>query len=309
MSTNDPTPSISVVLALYNGSRYIEEQLSSILNQTYQDFELIIIDDASIDNSIKLIETYLKIKQFENYLILKNKINIGPNGSFELGIKNSQGEFIAFCDQDDIWLKNKLEVLINKINEKDTDLVFSQSLIMQGRQKTKRKYPKQNHSKDLFIRLQHNNARGAAIMARRSILERIIPFSDSDIYDKWIYFISIITGSVYFNNVPLDYYRAHSENVVGINFKYSSKSEIILKFASKIQFYKDLTLFLETQNYTDREVFTTINSIIEFYESMRRCLEFKNLSCLKRYIKFVLLKDFYVKEKLIFLYYYLMKKK
>ena len=73
---------------------------------------MIFIDDASIDNSIEVIETDLKNKQFENYLILKNKINIGPNGSFELGIKNSQGEFIAFCDQDDIWLQKKLEALI-----------------------------------------------------------------------------------------------------------------------------------------------------------------------------------------------------
>ena len=100
---------ISIALASYNGSKYIREQLDSILEQTYQDFELIICDDCSTDNTWQILQEYAqkdsRIKVFEN------ERNLGFKKNFEKAISLCNGKYIALSDQDDIWIDNHLEVL------------------------------------------------------------------------------------------------------------------------------------------------------------------------------------------------------
>lgn len=111
---------VSVVLTTYNRKIFLSEAINAILNQTFQDFELIIVDNFSTYNIKKVISTFAspKIKFFQN----ENYGNIAINRNF--GIKKASGEFIAFCDDDDIWMSNKLETQISIINEKKADLVY-----------------------------------------------------------------------------------------------------------------------------------------------------------------------------------------
>ena len=99
------------------------------------------------------------------------------------------------------------------------------------------------------------------MMIRKSFLQSILPFSNADIYDKWIYFISILIGVVDFIETPLDYYRSHRDNVVGTKFKYSQKSSIISKIELKIRFYNDLLIFLGNRNFNNKEISHSIYSI------------------------------------------------
>jgi len=99
-------PKVSVVIPTYNCAQYIAEAIESVLNQTYKDFEIIVIDDGSTDNTQEIIKPYLnKIK----YIYQQNS---GPSAARNRGIKEANGEYIAFLDADDIWLPQKLELQI-----------------------------------------------------------------------------------------------------------------------------------------------------------------------------------------------------
>lgn len=110
---------VSIILPVYNSEKYIKNTINSILNQTYQDYELLIIDDASTDNSLNIVN---ELKN-DKFIILKNEKNKGVAFSRNKGINKAKGRFIAFIDSDDIWEKEKLEKQIKFM--KDKDIAFS----------------------------------------------------------------------------------------------------------------------------------------------------------------------------------------
>ena len=105
---------ISIALASYNGENYIREQLDSILLQSISDFELIICDDCSTDNTYQILEEY-KARDSRIH-IYRNEQNLGFKKNFEKAISLCKGEYIALSDQDDIWLVDHLKILLDKIN-------------------------------------------------------------------------------------------------------------------------------------------------------------------------------------------------
>ena len=104
-------PSVSVIIPTYNRADIILETIESVFNQTYQNFEIVIVDDGSSDNTKEVIEN-LKNPRIK-YIYQKNS---GPSAARNNGIKNAKGELIAFLDSDDLWLKDKLEKQINILN-------------------------------------------------------------------------------------------------------------------------------------------------------------------------------------------------
>ena len=105
-------PLVSVITPLYNAEKYIGETIESVIAQTYQNWEMLIVDDGSIDNSLKIIREYeqkdLRIKVFE--LGYNSRRPAVPRNH---AIENAQGEYLAFLDADDLWLKNKLTIQVN----------------------------------------------------------------------------------------------------------------------------------------------------------------------------------------------------
>lgn len=112
---------ISVVMPTYNRAKTIERAVYSILNQTYQDFEIIIIDDNSNDNT----EQIIKEINDERIRYIKNSVNKGANESRNIGVREAKGDFIAFQDSDDEWVKNKLELQIIALEKTNSDVVAS----------------------------------------------------------------------------------------------------------------------------------------------------------------------------------------
>ncbi|UWX55007.1 glycosyltransferase family 2 protein [Maribacter litopenaei] len=114
---------VSIVTPTYNSSKYILDTIKSVQNQTVENFEMLIIDDCSMDNTVELINGIIendpRIKLFEQ---TKNQ---GAAVSRNLGIKMATGKFLAFLDADDIWKPNFIEVSINKIRESGVPFVFS----------------------------------------------------------------------------------------------------------------------------------------------------------------------------------------
>ena len=101
-------PKVSVIIPCYNGEKFIAEAIGSVLNQTYQNWELIIVDDGSTDNSKNIIQKYTTSNN--KITLIEHKYNKGIAKTKNTGTVNAKGKYIAFLDQDDVWLKSKLEL-------------------------------------------------------------------------------------------------------------------------------------------------------------------------------------------------------
>ena len=206
---------VSIVMCVYNGADFLKEQIESILNQTYSNFELLILDDRSTDSSKEIIQQYLRadsrIKYFEN------DTNLGFNKNFEKGFSLSNGDLIAVSDQDDIWLKSKIEELVNQLREHL--LIYSNSALIDelgnpiNRTLTNDLDHVDNPSYMSF--LDGNFITGHTCLFRKALLDHALPFPENVYsYDWWLGFVASYLGSVKYLHKNLTLYRIHNESVV-----------------------------------------------------------------------------------------------
>jgi teichuronic acid biosynthesis glycosyltransferase TuaG len=116
-------PLVSIITPLYNSEKYIAETIESVLAQTYSNWEMIIVDDCSKDNSTKIVEEYQK--KDRRIKLYRNEINKGVSYTRNRAIDLSQGKYIAFLDSDDLWKKEKLEKQIKFMEEKNVVLSYT----------------------------------------------------------------------------------------------------------------------------------------------------------------------------------------
>ena len=116
---------ISIVTPVYNAATFIRQTMEMVQAQTYTDWELILVDDGSKDNSCEVIETYLKENPDERIRLIKKGKNEGAALTRNRGIKEAKGRYIAFLDADDVWLSHKLQRQMEFMQEKDAGFVFS----------------------------------------------------------------------------------------------------------------------------------------------------------------------------------------
>ena len=112
---------ISIVMPNYNGRRFVEQAIDSVLNQTYQNFELIVVDDCSNDDSLSLIEH--KAQSDNRIRVIALEHNAGVANARNVGIKEAKGEYIALLDNDDLWTEDKLERQL-ALAQKGADIVY-----------------------------------------------------------------------------------------------------------------------------------------------------------------------------------------
>ncbi len=126
----EDAPAVSVIVSLYNYEKYIGECLDSILNQTFQNFEVVVVDDCSTDKSFEVVESYLK--KFDGRLALaKTEKNSGGGGvPRNAGLKISHGEYVFFMDADDVFTKTALEEMYNLAKEYDSEVVYCEKYFM-----------------------------------------------------------------------------------------------------------------------------------------------------------------------------------
>ena len=106
---------ISIAMATYNGAQYINEQLQSLVNQVRQPDELVVCDDGSTDETLLILESFVPIAPFP-VRIYRNEINLGYSDNFLKAAKLCKGDWIAFCDQDDVWLSDKIKTAVEAID-------------------------------------------------------------------------------------------------------------------------------------------------------------------------------------------------
>lgn len=116
-------PLVSIITPVYNAERFLSETIKSVKEQTYKNWELLLVDDCSKDNSAKIIKEFNRTDDRIKYIKLEK--NSGASISRNTGIKNAKGRFIAFVDSDDLWEPEKLEIQISYMLEKNLGFTFT----------------------------------------------------------------------------------------------------------------------------------------------------------------------------------------
>lgn len=116
---------ISIIVPVYNAADFIEKTIEMVQKQTFQDWELLLVDDASKDNSCEIIENYILRQADERIRLIKKKKNEGAALTRNRGIKEAKGRYIAFLDADDVWKSVKLEKQMSFMEKENAGFVFS----------------------------------------------------------------------------------------------------------------------------------------------------------------------------------------
>ena len=216
-------PLVSILLAVYKpNEKWLIEQLTSLNEQSYENLELIVYDDCP-ENPVNEELFTSNITNF-SFKIIRGIENKGSNIAFERLTKMGNGEFFAYCDQDDIWEKDKISLIMKKFHEEEVTLVCCDlSIIDENSKKThesirdirKRIIYKSGDglAKDLII---SNFVTGCAMIVRKDIALKAIPFLNELVHDQWIAIISALNGKIEFIDERLVKYRQHSNNQTGI---------------------------------------------------------------------------------------------
>lgn len=218
---------IDILLATYNGEKYLKEQLDSILNQTYTNFRLLISDDCSKDYTRQILKEYEK-KDSRIKLFFQEK-NLGYVKNFEFLLTKVENEIYALSDQDDVWNKDKVEKTYNKLKKDNADLAFTDLEVVN--EKLEIMYPSFNNYMMLSRKIEkyvddykmqylYNCVTGCTLMSKKAFLDKIIPIpTDSKyvIHDTWIGLIVALYGKVTYLNETTIKYRQHGSNQVGSN--------------------------------------------------------------------------------------------
>lgn len=231
---------ISVCIATYNGEKYIEEQLNSILKQLAETDEIIISDDSSTDLTIKIIK---EINDKRIKLILNNKF-YSPTLNFENALKSASGEYIFLSDQDDVWADDKILKMMQYL--KEYDLVISDAYITdEALNVISDSAFKTFKSRSGIIKNIHINTYYGCCMAfKKELLKTALPFPrNKEIgHDLWLGLVAEITGKVYFFNEKLIYFRRHPETVT-MGGKGKSRRSILKKLKGRVIILKYLFRF------------------------------------------------------------------
>ena len=204
---------ISVLIIVYNGERFLEEQLESIYNQTVLPDEVMVSDDCSQDGTIDILREYHQ-KYGLKYSV--NPYNLGYLGNLKRSLELCRGDYIIFADQDDIWFPNRIEAALSKMKqiEKDTKpAIVSCNLIQIDAKGTvlKENY-KYRDSTVYCFHLFGYFTMASASMINRPLLELYKSLQEPK--DFMLGIIASMTGSIYKMGKPLLYYRRHEANTM-----------------------------------------------------------------------------------------------
>ncbi len=167
------TPLVSIILATYNGLKYIEESINSVLNQTYKNFEFIIINDCSTNNVEQIILNYQK--KDNRIIYIKNKTNLKLTQSLNKWINISKWKYIARIDDDDIWLPEKLKKQINFMEKnKDYWLCWTSTIVIDSKWNKIQKIKMRNTDREIKENiLKSNQFTHSSIIIKKNILNNI----------------------------------------------------------------------------------------------------------------------------------------
>jgi len=213
-------PELSILLATYNGEKYIEAQLDSIISQTYRDFLLYISDDHSSDDTWEILQRYAARYPFIR--LSRNQQRIGLVRNFEKLLTLCKSRYIAFCDQDDLWAQQKIEKSLDALGQEENDrpllchsdlrvadedlnVLFDSFFAMRSYQFQERR--------QIDTMLGRCGVMGNTMMINAHLKALVLPFPDGlAVHDYWIALVNELFGKRITLLEPLVTYRIHDMN-------------------------------------------------------------------------------------------------
>lgn len=218
-------PRISILLAVYEPNmEWLKAQLLSLNYQTYPNLKLYILDDCSkslpFSDICSITERCVTAFPFE---IWQNKNNLGSNETFALLTQAADGDYLAYCDQDDVWAPEKLTTLENRLSQSSASLIFSDMALIDG---TGRKFAdsiRQTRPHHKFLQeaglagplLYRNFVTGCTMLVRRETAQQALPFVKNMYHDHYLAIFCALRGDILFQDGPLVNYRIHDKNQSG----------------------------------------------------------------------------------------------
>ncbi len=205
-------PKISVIIPVFNAEKYIKEAIESVLNQTEKDFEVIIVNDGSTDNSLNILN---ELSNKDNRIRIISRENRGVIESLNEAIRNSKGEYITRMDADDICFKDRLEKQMKYLEENNLDLCGSNAVIINSKGEETGKIIRPEKSSDIKkFTVLHNPFVHPSVMFKRSIIDEVGLYKDfkhAEDYELWTRIVfKYKTGNI---QEPLLYYRIHENQI------------------------------------------------------------------------------------------------
>lgn len=220
---------ITIVMATYNGEKYVEEQVKSILSSTYQNFLLHIYDDGSTDNTLSILRSYQE-RYPDRIKIFQNKDNLGVTRNFLQAVNQTTTDYVMFSDQDDVWNSDKIHKTLRRMRNMEAQkgkemplAVFTDAVVVdQDLNQLHPSFFQSGHlnprKTDLPHLLMENKLIGCTVMinaALRRILQRHSMPKEARYHDWWLALLAATFGAIGYINEGTLLYRQHGGNVVG----------------------------------------------------------------------------------------------
>lgn len=249
-------PLISVIMPSYNHGKFIEKAINSVLSQTFDDFELIIIDDASNDNSREVI-VELAEKDKRIRVVFHNK-NLGIAKTFNEGIEMACGKYIAFIASDDKWKSDKLQKQVEILMKDENLAVWAEGLVIDEKDEITGEIftswiKAENMKKSGYILeelLQRNFIFGSSFIIKRTNLASIRFNEKLKFLNDWEFYVDIAKNyKYYFIPLPLAFYRIHGKNVTFSNRKKWNEERVKVRLNFLNKYKKDISTKTRAQLY------------------------------------------------------------
>lgn len=240
---------VIVLLSSYNGQEYLREQLDSILNQSYGNIELLVRDDGSTDDTLSILEEY----QSRGCLLYYKGENLGVRGSFfELLRLAPAADYYSFSDQDDIWLPDKIQRAVTRLDEESTDeyLVYGSNLKVIDARRQFIKYGKKIRKLSYQNALMENVLGGLTMVINKKTRDRILRVQNTRqiyLHDWYLYLLGAFLGKVIYDEMPTVLYRQHERNQLGAG--QSRLAEIRRKVTLFKQFHTEGYIYKNALNF------------------------------------------------------------
>jgi glycosyltransferase involved in cell wall biosynthesis len=279
--------SVDIVLATYKPNKtYFEKLLKSLNAQTYPKINLIVRDDSDDNEEFDKIKTLIieNITSF-SYKIFKNDKNLGSNKTFEKLTKDASAEYIAYCDQDDIWEKEKITKLVDVMERTNAVLSYSDLSIMDENDVIVAKSFKDVHKRlrhlqgdDLFyFFLRQNSVTGCTMLIKSKIAKEAMPFCiDYYVHDHWLALFASSVGRISYVAEPLIRYRIHGGNQIGISMLNGIESRDDY-YRKKLLNEREKFIYLLANYNFNNDCVEAIKSILNWTEERISFFEKKNV--------------------------------
>ena len=294
---------VSVVMTTYNGEKYIEEQMNSLIQQSLHADEVLIADDGSSDSTVAIIEKFISDNKLDNWTIIKNQTNKGWRRNFVETAQKAKGNYIFFCDQDDIWLPNKIETMISAMQADDIYVLAGKYVEFENELPNFNAGTGKIYRVHLDNHLLYTEYPGCVYCVKKEFWDKICCYwNEIFSHDAMCWAAAKLLRKAFIIDTPVIYWRRHYDST------YTKASREIKNRKNRIEWLKNTLMNVKCleqilDGFTvNQDVYFKLRKYTEFISMRIGMLEKRQLLNSLRLLKYI---NFYNKKRQYFFEVYI----